>query len=117
LKGIASAFNDGLHEEICRYRKQVQSKMAGMKNKYKALTAMKDNSGFGWDPRTGMPTAPEFAISLVHTLTRENSEPESCSCAQNLNEYCHELLRPLHTLDFPKQTVGRAQADARRQCR
>ncbi|EEY70017.1 uncharacterized protein PITG_06571 [Phytophthora infestans T30-4] len=56
---IVRAFNDGLLTGQTRDRKQLQSKIAELKKKYRTYAAMKANSGFGWDPTTGMPTAPD----------------------------------------------------------
>ncbi|KAE8968517.1 hypothetical protein PR001_g27766 [Phytophthora rubi] len=71
---IVSAFNDGLPDATCRDRKQLQSKIADLKKKYKAFTAMKNNSGFGWDPSTDMPTAPDAVwddVIAAHPQARE----------------------------------------------
>jgi hypothetical protein len=56
---IVALFNSGLAGSVTRDRKQLQSKMNDMKKKYKAYSAMKNDSGFGWDPTSDMPTAPE----------------------------------------------------------
>ena len=50
-------FNDqtGLNYE----RSQLISKYSELKGKYKIFSALKNNSGFGWDPEKLIPTAPD----------------------------------------------------------
>ncbi|OWZ11915.1 hypothetical protein PHMEG_00015003 [Phytophthora megakarya] len=53
---------------------QLNSKVADLKKKYKTYSAMKNNSGFGWDPQTDAPIAPESvweAILAEHPQARE----------------------------------------------
>jgi hypothetical protein len=71
---IVALFNSGLAGSVTRDRKQLQSKMNDIKKKYKAYSAMKNNSGFGWDPTSDMLTAPEAVwkdIIAIHPHAEE----------------------------------------------
>jgi hypothetical protein len=71
---IVALFNSGLAGSVTRDRKQLQSKMNDIKKKYKAYSAMKNNSGFGWDPTSDTLTAPEAVwkdIIAIHPHAEE----------------------------------------------
>jgi len=54
---VLSSFNTSMQ---CNYTKsQLQSQLQQLKSKYLIFKEIVDNSGFGWDPVTKIPTAPD----------------------------------------------------------